>query len=31
MEGEQGQNGDEVHGADAVFVVSFWEEVLIPL
>jgi hypothetical protein len=31
MEGEQGQNGDEVHGADAVFVIGFWEEVLIPL
>jgi hypothetical protein len=23
MEGERGQNGDEVHGADAVFVVGF--------
>ena len=23
MEGEQGRNGDEVHGADAVFVVGF--------
>ena len=22
-EGEQGQNGDEVHGADAVFVIGF--------
>ena len=30
-EGERGQNGDGVHGADAVFVVGFWEEVLIPL
>jgi hypothetical protein len=29
--GERGRNGDEVHGADAVFVVGFWEEVLIPL
>jgi hypothetical protein len=24
-------SGDEVHGANAVFVVGFWEEVLIPL
>ncbi len=23
MEGERGQNGDEIHGADAVFVVGF--------
>ena len=30
-EGERGQNRDEVHGAAAVFVVGFWEEVLIPL
>jgi hypothetical protein len=30
-EGERGRNGDGVHGADAVFVVGFWEEVLIPL
>jgi hypothetical protein len=30
-EKELRQNGGEVYGVNAVFVVGFWEEILIPL